>query len=160
MLTPDVVFYSETLRRTVARRKSAMVITLIMNARYRRNGDAELVEAVMDLTGVDLGSDLTDWMEWQPKRPEIKTFGAFDAFKAVVFGGIDPNYARLLWCCIKHEVHMEEVVWSGVKAINGMPSFDFLKHITASETDYLNESVLVFGVAINGDVRAYALRCL
>ena len=160
MMTPDPILYSETLRRIVARGKPDMVAALIMKARYSRGGEAELAKALTDLTGVDLGSDWTKWMEWQQEHPEIKSFGAFDAFKAGVFAGIDPNYRQLLWRGIKHEIRMEEVVWGGVKALNGIPSLDFPKQIPASEADYLKDDELVFGVAINGDVRAYPLRFL
>jgi hypothetical protein len=159
MMTPDPILYSETLHRIVARRKPDMVTALIMKARYSRGGETNFAKALKDLTGVDLGSDWTKWMEWQQERLEIKSFGAFDAFKAGMFAGIDPNYTQFLGRGIKYEIRMEEVVWGGVKALNGIPSLDFPKHIPASDADNLKDDELIFGVATDGDVRAYPL-CL
>lgn len=160
MMTPDTILYSETLRRIVSRGKTDMVSALIVKARYGRGGEAELAKALKDLTGANIGSDWHKWMEWQQQHPEIKPFGEFDAFKASVLAGIDPNYKQLLWRGIQHEIRLEEIVWGGVKALDGIPSLDFPKHISAAKANYLKDDELVFGVAINGDVRAYPLRFL
>lgn len=158
MMTPDSVLHSETLRRIAVRGKPDMVAPLIIKARYGRGGEDELAKTLTKLTGVDLGADWTKWMEWQQAHPEIKPFKGFDAFKAGVLAGIDPNYTQLLRRGIKHEIRMEEIVWGGVKALNGIPSLDFPKHVKPAEADYLIDDELVFGVSINGDARAYPLR--
>ena len=158
MMTPDQVLYSEVLRRIVSRGKKDMVAALIVKARYGRGGEAELAKALTDLAGENFGADWHKWMEWQQQHPEIKPFHEFDVFKAGVLAGIDPNYRQLLWRGIDHEIRLEEVVWGGVKALTGIPSLDFPKHIAASEASFMTDEELVFGVAINGDVRAYPLR--
>jgi len=158
MMTPDQILYSEVLRRIVSRGKKDMVAALIVKARYGRGGEAELAKALTDLTGENFGADWHKWMEWQQQHPEIKPFPEFDVFKAGVLAGIDPNYRQLLWRGIAHEIRLEEIVWGGVKALTGIPSLDFPKHITASEAEFMTDEELVFGVAINGDVRAYPLR--
>ena len=75
-----------------------------------------------------------------------------------MLAGIDPNYLQLLWRGINHEIRLEQVVWGGVKALTGIPSLDFPKHIAAVKASFMTDKELVFGIAINGDVRAYPLR--
>ncbi|MGI9464764.1 MAG: DUF3179 domain-containing protein, partial [Aestuariivirgaceae bacterium] len=57
------------------------------------------------------------------------------------------------------KIRLEEITWGGVR-VDGIPSLDDPKLIAAGEASYLVDDDLVFGVAINGDVRAYPLRIM
>ena len=59
----------------------------------------------------------------------------------------------------KMKIRMEEITWGGV-AVDGIPALDNPTLIEGAKADYLIDSDLVFGVKINGDVRAYPLRIM
>jgi len=56
-------------------------------------------------------------------------------------------------------IRIEEIAWGGVVK-DGIPSLDTPAMIAAGDADYMRRDDLVFGVAINGDVRAYPLRIM
>ena len=58
-----------------------------------------------------------------------------------------------------HEIRLEEIVWGGVVK-DGIPALNYPKFIDADDADYLDDDDQVFGVAINGDVRAYPYRIM
>ncbi|MFK7839109.1 MAG: DUF3179 domain-containing protein [Bdellovibrionales bacterium] len=53
----------------------------------------------------------------------------------------------------------EEIVWGGVR-VDGIPALDNPKHIAAKDASYLKADDEVFGIEINGDIRAYPLRIM
>ena len=56
-------------------------------------------------------------------------------------------------------IRLEEITWGGVR-VDGIPALDDPKLVGAAEQTYLRDDDLVFGVEINGDVRAYPLRIM
>jgi Protein of unknown function (DUF3179) len=164
-LTRTVLFGSEdqmedALQKLEARKNKDIIASLIVSARYR--GDQRILESLSRLTG----SQINDWngaMLWQEVHPEIKPNASFEAFKLDVFNRIDPNFMRFLGqgrADPKNlRIRLEEIVWGGV-LVDGIPSLDNPKLIAASEAEYLQDSDPVFGVSINGDVRAYPLRIM
>lgn len=116
--------------------------------------------ALMDkLTGERNGPDWQAWMVWQETHPEIETFEAFDGFTADLHAAIDENFRLFLYPGVDHSIRLEEIAWGGVKK-DGIPSLDDPTHIPAAGADYMVDDDLVFGVAINGDARAYPLRIM
>ena len=59
----------------------------------------------------------------------------------------------------QHSIRLEEIVWGGVVK-DGIPALTNPALLPGADAAYLNDSDLVFGVAINGDVRAYPLRIM
>lgn len=57
------------------------------------------------------------------------------------------------------KIRLDEVRWGGVLQ-DGIPPLRGPKMIAASEANYLNDNDVVFGIEINGDVRAYPKRIL
>jgi hypothetical protein len=98
-------------------------------------------------------------MLWQQAHPEIEPFEGFDAFKADTMAVIDPNFRLFLQPGVAHDIRLEEIVWGGVLK-DGIPALVNPTLIAAGESGYLEDGELVFGVEINGDVRAYPLRIL
>ena len=72
---------------------------------------------------------------------------------------IDPNFRLFLQPGVAHEIRLEEITWGGVVK-DGIPALINPTHITPAEATYITDDELVFGVAINGDVRAYPLRVM
>jgi len=151
----------DALQKLVARGSLDVVATLILAVRYRRD-DAAILSALNTLTGAGLGG-WHDAMLWQEAHAEVKPHTSFRALKIEIFSRIDPNFTRFLvgvrsWPEFM-KIRLEEVTWGGV-VVDGIPSLDNPKLIAAGEADYLLDGDLVFGVDINGDVRAYPLRIM
>ena len=146
----------EQLRK---RGKPDVAAALIQLKRYARNGPPELDLALKAVTGVQTPKRWHDWTLWLQSHPEIKPLEGFDKFKADVVKRIDPNFELFLYPGVKHEIRLEEIVWGGVIK-DGIPALTNPKLIAGKEAKYLEDDDLVFGVAINGDVRAYPLRIM
>lgn len=164
-LTRTVLFGSddqmqEALQKLEARGSKDIIPSLIITSRYR--GDQRILESLSRLTGERI-NDWNDAMVWQEVHPKIKPNASFEAFSLDVFNRIDPNFMRFLGngrADAKNlKIRLEEIVWGGVQ-VDGIPSLDNPKLIGAAQADYLEDSDPVFGVSINGDVRAYPLRIM
>ena len=118
-----------------------------------------LVKAIEKLTGASPGPDWAAWMRWQEAHPEIGVIPGFPKLQARVYELIDPNFQVFLSGDTKHEIRLEEIAWGGVVK-DGIPALSNPRLIAATAASYLNSDDLVFGVAINGDVRAYPLRIM
>jgi Protein of unknown function (DUF3179) len=140
-------------------RKDAAPI-LILALRYTSgDGEAAVLKALEKLTGEKPGDGWDDWMRWQEAHPETGTIAGFGALQARVFQLIDPNFKVFLTGRETHDIRLEEITWGGVVK-DGIPALTNPKLIAAADATYLNDSDLVFGISINGDVRAYPLRIL
>ena len=152
---------TEAVEKLVARGKQDVVATLILASRYRGN-DPEIMKAINTLTGQSL-SGWHDAMLWQEAHPQIKPHASFRAIKTSVFNRIDPAFDRFIGgdrsLPENMKIRLEEITWGGVP-VDGIPSLDNPKLINADEATYLVNSDLVFGVEINGDIRAYPLRIM
>ena len=164
-LTRTVLFGSEdqmedALQKMEARGNKDIIPSLIVTARYR--GDQRIFQSLSRLTGKDM-NNWNDAMLWQEVHPQIKPHASFQAFKLDVFNRIDPAFMRFLGKdranAEKMKIRLEEIVWGGVQ-VDGIPSLDNPKLITAAEATYLKDGDPVFGVSINGDARAYPLRIM
>lgn len=135
---------------------------LIFAMRYSGAPSALFDRALFTLTGEER-SGWFDWMLWQEANPDVVPHGSYYDFKREILLRIDPQFADFL--NLQHlgrdaaKIRFEEVTWGGVRK-DGIPSLDKPAMIDAADADYLREDDLVFGVAVNGDVRAYPLRIM
>ncbi len=136
---------------------------LITALRFATQRRAEIGTLLKDLTGTTEPDTWFDWMLWQERQEAIVPHAAFGPFKRDVFLSIDPNFANFLrpehLARDRMKIRLEEITWGGVVK-DGIPSLDFPEMIEADAADYLLDDDLVFGVAIEGDVRAYPLRIM
>ncbi|MEM7077015.1 MAG: DUF3179 domain-containing protein [Pseudomonadota bacterium] len=147
------------LRRASHRRDKAMIAPMLYALRYQ-NPDAReyIVEALTKITRKEYGDDWFRWMQYQQARPELTTFAAFDVFLSRVFSAIDPNFKRFVYPGMPHRIRLQEIVWGGVKAVDGIPALDHPRMIAPAEADYITDEEWVFGIRINGEARAYPYR--
>lgn len=140
-----------------------MAASLIVALRFSNGAKGEIVKALRTVTGANPGRDWFDWMLWQEANPQIKPHPSFIAFKRDTLIRIDPNFADFLKPrYLKPErmgIRLEEITWGGVRK-DGIPSLDNPRLIPAADAIYMRDDDLIFGVAINGDVRAYPLRIM
>lgn len=149
------------MARLVERDNTDVVPALIQSLRFMGQDPWTVVAALQSLTGAGLSKDWNKWMLWQEAHPEIKPFEGFAAYKEWVFANIDPNFSLLLYDGIARTIRLEEITWGGVPK-DGIPALVNPKLVAPGHDDakYLGPDELVFGVSINGDVRAYPLRML
>jgi len=151
----------QALEKLVARGNKDVIATIVQSLRFRR-GDLATLDAFKALTGQPI-KDWADGMLWQEAHPEVKPHPSFRKIKTDIFKNIDPAFERFVGGersdPDKMKIRLEEITWGGVR-VDGIPSLDNPKLISVQEADYLVDSDLVFGVEINGDIRAYPLRIM
>ena len=128
---------------------------------YRVPGRAALVRLIRLVeakSGQPFTGDINAWFEWlwstdRPVHPQ------YAAFKAALYEGIDPRFREYFDKRPPSVIRLDEIRWGGVRR-DGIPPLKNPKMIAAREATWLQDDNIVFGVAINGDVRAYPKRIL
>lgn len=164
-LAKDILVGTDDARQAAAgqittRGSSDMVPTLVL---LMRIGGAHVAtqEALLALTG----EHLKTWREamlYQEAHPEIVPHPSYYDLKLWYWNSIDDNFSSLFQTPIdpnKLRIRFEEITWGGA-LFDDIPSLDQPTMIPAVEADYLLDTDLVFGVEINGDLRAYPLRIM
>ena len=155
---PDPQARQIALDEVVMRGKPDLVAPLIQTLRFVRD-DGGLNTALELITGARPGATWHDWMLWQQAHPEIEPYAGFDAFKADAMAVLDPSFRIFLQPGVRHEIRLEEIAWGGVIK-DGIPALVNPTLVSPAEAGYLTPEEQVFGVEINGDVRAYPLRIM
>ena len=151
----------KALKRIKRSDDPGMIAPLILSLRYLAPDDRlEVVEVLQRLANTRrIDDDWFQWMVWQQSQSDIQPFAEFATFQSLVLGRIDEGFIRFVYPGVEHRIRLEEIVWGGVSK-DGIPALDHPAFIAAAEAGYLDAGDLVFGVAINGDVRAYPYRIL
>jgi hypothetical protein len=144
-------------------RRTDLIAGLILALRFNGNRDAQIQDALRQLTGADGPDEWFDWMLWQEAHPEVIPDPSYADFMRDLHLRIDPNFDVFFKPQFMRRdrmgIRIEEIAWGGVVK-DGIPSLDNPAMIAAGDADYMRSDDLVFGVAINGDVRAYPLRIM
>lgn len=131
----------------------AAQIGLVRNVNY-----SNLIDSLEELSGQELGDDWPAWVEWYGgtgyKPPQ-----GFTSWKGRLLSKIDPQFAGFLKDGHPSRIRVEEIQWGGV-LVDGIPALYNPLMIPADEAEYLESSEPIFGIALNGDARAYPLRIL
>ena len=136
---------------------------LILALRFSLASKRPIVRVLEAVTGAAAGPNWFEWMLWQEDNADLVPHQSFTALKRDLFLRIDPNFADFLRPeYLRRErmkIRLEEITWGGVIK-DGIPSLDNPDLTDAAQATYLRPDDLVFGVAINGDARAYPLRIM
>ncbi len=150
------------LEALVERGQPDVVPALILALRHRFHGDPAFLQGFAKLTGTEAGGWF-DAMLWQEAHPEVTPHESYRPIKLSLFERLDPDFLQFLEgersAADQMKIRLEEITWGGVR-VDGIPSLDFPKMIAAGQADYLLDGDDVFGIEINGDVRAYPLRIM
>ncbi len=152
------------VREIVAARDTrfvAVFIELLRAAEVGIAGDAvrrDSATALEALTDQSFGTDWPAWVEWYAGT-ELEPPPGFTGWKGDLLGRVDENFSRLLYPGAPSRIRVEEVLWGGV-AYQGIPALDRPDAIPAGKADYLEPGEPVFGIALNGEARAYPHRIL
>jgi hypothetical protein len=124
-----------------------------------QGGDsAGTIEALESLSGQSFGNDWPAWVAWYGAT-EIAPPPGFTGWKGQLLGRIDPGFADFLQDDFPAQIRVEEIQWGGVR-VDGIPALDNPAMLPAAEATYLEADEPVFGLAWNGDARAYPLRIM
>ncbi|MEM6796054.1 MAG: DUF3179 domain-containing (seleno)protein, partial [Acidobacteriota bacterium] len=128
-------------------------------ARLARPASRErLFRFVEKQTGKRLGRDLDTWWRWLWKEaPEPHP--EYPTFKARLYNLLDPRFAGYFSTSRETLIRLDEVRWGGVQQ-DGIPPLRNPKMLNAGEASYLDDDNVIFGLEVNGDVRAYPKRIL
>ncbi len=122
----------------------------------------QLMDILREKTGQSFGNNLDEWYRWVWRQPEAR-YPAYAEFKARLYRLIDPRFSAYFAANNTGnrtaDIRLDEVRWGGVLQ-DGIPPLRSPKMIPAAQAQYLEDDNIVFGVAVNGDVRAYPQRIL
>ena len=117
-----------------------------------------LIRLLEQQTGERFGNDGERWHQWiwqQPYDPHPD----YGLFKGLWYGQIDPLFREFFPPGVRSLIRLDEVDWGGVPP-NGIPPLEYPEHLAAVDAGYLDDDNIVFGVAVNGEARAYPRRIL
>ena len=136
---------------------TALLIEMIYQV-PSRNALEKLIGILEKKSGRAFNGDvnvLYEWL-WSVERPVHPDYAEF---KKLLYSPIDARFSEYFSNKPKTLIRLDEVRWGGVVR-DGIPPLKKPKMITAANATWLKDDNVVFGVAINGDVRAYPKRIL
>lgn len=152
----------EALERIKQNDDSSMIPVLIEVMRFMptQSSRDSVADALRALTDQPFeGNDWDKWMDWMGANlDEIEPPEGYPDWKARLYSAIDERFAYFLRPARDFSrIRLEEIVWGGVRP-DGIPDLRRPSFLEASDAEYMDPDDRVFGLEINGDVRAYPLR--
>ena len=136
---------------------AAMLIELIYQVPSRQVL-AKLIPLMEKVTGLPFDGDFDPWYVWLWSK-ERAVHPDYADFKVALLSPIDARFKEYFEGHPKTLIRLDEIRWGGVRR-DGIPPLKNPKMISAKDATWLQDDNVVFGVAINGDVRAYPKRIL
>ena len=123
--------------------------------------DSSVQQDVIALVARKSGKATSDYQELFASAWSIEPtpHPQYAEFKARIYEVIDPRFREYFDKQPKALIRLDEIRWGGVHR-DGIPPLKNPKMIPAAEASWLGGDDIVFGVAIDGDVRAYPKRIL
>ncbi len=154
----------DAVARILAANDQRFVSVFIELTRARQIGliqtlePAEIMAGLEALSGQNWGNNWGDWIAWYGET-DLTPPPGFTTWKGRLLAGIDTYFGLFLQDKHPSNIRVEEIQWGGVIK-DGIPALDDPKMLRAAEAAYLEPWEPIFGIAINGDARAYPLRIL
>ena len=117
-----------------------------------------LIAFLEEQTGQRFGADLPGWQRWMWAQP-YEPHPDYGFFKGLWYRQIDPRFAEFFPRGVSSRIRLDEIEWGGV-AVNGIPPLEYPASVDAGGAGYLEDDHVVFGIALNGEARAYPKRIL
>lgn len=137
------------------------LIPMVLEVMYLHRNPAvsgRLLEVLEKNTDQYFRFDLDKWYQWVWSKPE-HTIEYYSDFKADIYRYLDPRFEKYFEGRYNSKIRLDEIRWGGVLQ-DGIPPLRNPIMIAAEEADYLTDSNIVFGIEVNGDIRAYPKRIL
>jgi hypothetical protein len=119
---------------------------------------ARLLRFLEQQTGKRFDETLNGWREWMWTLP-YEPHPQYGEFKGIVYSQIDERMRAFFPPGVQSRIRLDEIDWGGVP-VNGIPPLVYPRVLAAREARYMRDGNIVFGVAINGEARAYPKRIL
>ena len=147
----------DRIERTWHESSAAMLIEMVYRVPSRRVR-VRLIALIERASGRAFEGDVDSWYQWlwsaeRPIHPD------YAEFKALLYAPIDARFREYFERRPKSVIRLDEIRWGGVRR-DGIPPLKNPKMIAALDATWLQDDNIVFGVAIDGDVRAYPKRVL
>ena len=160
--TVSMATANDTLEQIRANNDTSMIPVLVEILRFMPSQSSRdsVAGTLESLTGQPFGgNDWPEWMDWMGENlDDIEPPDGYPDWKAGLYSIIDERFAYFLRPARDFSrINLEEVVWGGVRP-DGIPDLRRPTFVEAEEATYMNDDDRVFGLEINGDVRAYPLR--
>ena len=123
-----------------------------------RDVQMEILVTLERVTGQRFGGDIDRWYQWVWSR-QREDHPDYAEFKAALYEQVDPRFREYFGKQRPSIIRLDEIRWGGVWR-DGIPPLKNPKMIPARQASYLADDNIVFGIAIDGDVRAYPRRIL
>ncbi len=136
---------------------AALLIEMVYAAPSRRVL-ARMIGLIEKASGRAFDGDLNVWYDWLWSA-ERAVHPDYAEFKARLYAPIDSRFREYFEPRPATTIRLDEIRWGGVKR-DGIPPLKNPKMIAAREATWLHDDHIVFGVAVDGDVRAYPKRIL
>ncbi|MCB8977496.1 MAG: DUF3179 domain-containing protein [Ardenticatenaceae bacterium] len=118
----------------------------------------QIGESLDALSGQSWGIDWAKWITWYGGT-DLTPPPGFTSWKGQLLAQIDPTFGQFLQDSQPSNVRVEEIQWGGV-VVDGIPALNNPHMLPAADADYMEPWEPIFGIALNGDARAYPLRIL
>ncbi|MBM3723969.1 MAG: DUF3179 domain-containing protein [Acidobacteria bacterium] len=164
LLIPDNTKFKETARRITAvwRDSYAVMLVELLRIYGALNPNPviqrRLLDFLSDRTRQHFGTDLRAWTRWVWTVP-YDPHPDYATFKSQFYSNIDPRMTEFFPPKAESRIRLDQIEWGGV-VVNGIPPLVDPKTMPAAEAGYLKDSHVVFGIALNGEARAYPKRIL
>ena len=123
-----------------------------------RSARPRLVALLERATGQSFAEDIDAWWRWiWATNPG--THPQYSIFKALLYGLTDPSFSDYFDDDPVLKIRLDEVRWGGVPR-DGIPPLDLPAFTSVRRAGYLDDQDIVFGIAINGEERAYPKRIM
>lgn len=132
--------------------------TIMFAEMIRIKPQPRLIQFLVQQTKQDFESDPAKWSQWAWNLPYLP-HAQYAEFKGILYSRIDRRMANFFPPHVAARIRLDEVEWGGVR-VNGIPPLVQPKTLAAEDAGYLNKSDRVFGIAVNGEARAYPKRIL
>ena len=152
----------ESLEQIEENNDASMIPVLIEILRFMptQSSRDRIASTLGVLTGQPFeGNDWDKWMDWMGENlDDIKPPEGYPDWKARLYSAIDERFAFFLRPARDFSrIRLEEIVWGGVRP-DGIPDLRRPSFVEVAESGYMRPDDRVFGLEINGDIRAYPLR--
>lgn len=153
--------WSPEVVETLTKRWSTAHVPMILEA-GRLSGSRSLPSQLFAFMMTNQPNELP--LEWQPWQnwlwnQEYEPDESYPQFKSDLYQKIDERFADYFDNKRKATIRLDEIVWGGVIR-DGIPPLHSPKMITPEQASYLGDGDIVFGIEVEGELRAYPKRIL
>jgi hypothetical protein len=136
---------------------SAVMLLEIAANRHDASTANQVFKVFESRTG-ESSNDFEFWFQWCWKQ-NFQPHPDYARFKSILYSNFDSRFSEYFRVTENAKIRLDEIRWGRVER-DGIPPLKDPKMIEAEQADYLDDTDVVFGVALNDDERCYPQRIL